>query len=451
MLEVLRQYAEEKLGENPPEWEETHDRHCGYCAAFLHDRESRLKGAGQKEALEDIADEIENVRAAWQWAVAHGKAQNIDQSQESLYLFYSMRNWFQEGIETCGKAVEKLRSMRDDRGDLAQEQSLVLGRLLARQGYLCDRVCQFDQAKELLQESLTIFLRLEIRSETALPLRGLARVALDMEEYAEARQLYQESLVIYKENGDLWGVGRCLDSLGFIALCLEELYEAKRLLQEGAAISKKIGDQWGTAWCLADLGFTTLLLKEYREARQLLQESRATCERIGDWQGVATSLGYLALVAVGMQEYHEARQIYQKSIATWQEVGYQQGIAYTLVDLGFFLYMREEYAEARQCLQEALETALNAQLVPTVMRALAGMVTLLTKEGRKSEACNLIDHILHHPAIHGKVTDSTQQLFSSADISLLVYARHTPAIYAEFMSGVQEVKHRVEQMLYESA
>ncbi len=451
ILEVLRQYAEEKLKESLQDWEETHDRHCGYYAAFLHVRESHLKGARQTEALGEIAEEIENVRAAWQWAVTHGKSQEIDQSQESLHLFYNIRNWFQEGAETLGKAAEKLRSMSDDRGSPTEEQAVILGKLLSRQGYFCDRLWQFDKAKELLQTSLSIFHRLGARGETAFSLRSLARVALDTENYAKARQLYQASLAVYLENDDRWGVARCLNSLGYIALRLEEYYEARRLLQEGVVISKEIGDQWGTAYCLNDLGFVALTLEEYQEAEHLLQDSLATYKGIGDRQGVATSLGYLGVVAVGMGEYHEARQNYKRSIATWQEIGYQQEVAYTFVDLGLVLYILGEYQEARNCLQEALKTALDAQSVFAAVKALAGMVTLLIREGKKSMAIDLVDHILHHPAIYGKFKDSTKQAFSSVDTSLRVYARHNPAIYAEFMSGVQEIKTWVGQSMREPA
>jgi tetratricopeptide (TPR) repeat protein len=108
-------------------------------------------------------------------------------------------------------------------------------------------------------------------------------------------------------------------------------------------------------------------LNDYVEAVQLLQESLGIYNQIGDWRGMATSQGYLALLMMEKGEYHEAKQIYCKSIATWQEVGYLQGSAYALVDLGFFLHMAKEYTEARRCLQQALDTALDAQMVPTIM------------------------------------------------------------------------------------
>lgn len=446
ILETLRKYIGARLGEHPQEYEDAYSRHAEYYAAFLQAREPQLKGSRQIEALEEISEDIENIRMTWQWMVTHEKLLEIDHSQESLYLFFSMRSWLQEGVDVFGRAVEKLRSIVADGEKPAEQNAVILARLLARQGYFCDRLYRCDIARELLQESLLIFSRLKIRGEMATPLRGLARVSLDMEDYAEARRLFQASLEIYKENGHQWGMVRCLDSLGFLDLILEEYSEARRKLEDGVTISKETGDQWGMAWCLMDLGFLALIQREYEEAEQVLQECLTTCRKIGDWQGIATTLSYLALVAVGRGEYQEARLIYQREIASWQELGYPLGVAYALVDLGFFLYMLEEYDEARKYLQEALENALIVQSVPTIIRSLAGVVTLLMKEGERDKAFELIERTFYHPVVYGKVKDITRQFFSSADISLQVYAQHNPVLYREFMNGIQEI-NRVGQII----
>ncbi|HLO30924.1 MAG TPA: tetratricopeptide repeat protein [Anaerolineales bacterium] len=445
ILETLRKYVREKLGEDPRIYQETHNRHAEYYAAFLQAREARLKGIRQIEALEEISREIENIRLAWQCMVSHGNYLEIDRSQESLYLYYSMRSWLHEGVEVFGRAVETLRSLVAIGEEPAGQKAMILARLLARQGYFYDRIGRYEIARELLQESLSIFGDLGIQDEMALPLRALARVSLDLEDYAEARRLFEASLEIYKQKDDQWGVVRCLDSLGFIALYLEEYSQARQRLERGLLISKETGDQWGTAWCLMDLGFLALIQRKHEEAELVLQECLTTCSKIGDYQGIATTLSYLALVAVGRGEYQEARQIYQREIASWQEFGYQQGVTYALMDLGLLLFMLEEYSEARKYLQDALDMALIVQSVPMIMRSLAGVVTLMMKE-EKDEAFELIERTLYHPIVYEKVKDVTRQLFSSIDISLQVYAQHNPVLYREFMNGIQEI-NKVSQAI----
>jgi tetratricopeptide (TPR) repeat protein len=169
ILETLRKYVAEKLAEDPPAYQETHRQHAEYYAAFLQAREAHLKGIRQIEALEEISDEIENIRLAWQHMALHGNDRGIDQSQESLYLYYGMRSWLHEGVEVFGRAVDRLRSLVAEGGEAARQKAVILARLLARQGYFCDRIGRYDSAREALQESLSIFRDLGIQDETAMP------------------------------------------------------------------------------------------------------------------------------------------------------------------------------------------------------------------------------------------------------------------------------------------
>ncbi|MGQ0601189.1 MAG: BTAD domain-containing putative transcriptional regulator, partial [Anaerolineales bacterium] len=59
--EVLRQFALEQLHRSAPEAEQTTAEHCAYYAAFLQQREARLKAGQQKETLAEIEAEMENV------------------------------------------------------------------------------------------------------------------------------------------------------------------------------------------------------------------------------------------------------------------------------------------------------------------------------------------------------------------------------------------------------
>jgi len=71
--ELLRQYAAEKLRKVPAEDAAARDSHCAYYAGFLQGREAQLLGRGQRQALAEIGAEIENVRTAWDWAVARAR------------------------------------------------------------------------------------------------------------------------------------------------------------------------------------------------------------------------------------------------------------------------------------------------------------------------------------------------------------------------------------------
>jgi predicted ATPase/DNA-binding SARP family transcriptional activator len=116
--ELLRQFGAERLAKLPAEEAAARDRHCTYFATFLKHKEADLVVQNQGMALAEIETELGNVRAAWDWAVAQGKLEEIDQSMESLCEFYRIRGGLDEGFETFNPAVlalgwEGLRTPED--------------------------------------------------------------------------------------------------------------------------------------------------------------------------------------------------------------------------------------------------------------------------------------------------------------------------------------------------
>ncbi len=105
--EFLRQYAEAEL-EAADQTVAILSLHCTYYTDFLHQREPDLKGRRQVAALDEIESNFENVRAAWQWAVAQRSYEAISRALESLYWFCEMRNRFQEGLELLRLGREQL-------------------------------------------------------------------------------------------------------------------------------------------------------------------------------------------------------------------------------------------------------------------------------------------------------------------------------------------------------
>lgn len=361
MLEVLRQHAAEKLQDK----DKIHDLHCEYYAQFLCQRHDHLKGKNQKEALEEIGQEIENVRAGWQWAVQRGNTEAIVKSMKSLALFYEMRSWFQEGEEIFGKAAERWGGME------GAPDELILGQVLARQGRFCQLGFRLAKAKELFHQSLSIFRRLGARKEMAFPLRSVGSIAWRLGEQAEAEQLLQESLTIYKESDDRWGTAVCLSALANVV---------------------------------------TFMRKEYTAGKQLYQDSLAIFEELGDQRRVANTLSNLGRVAEDMGEYAEAKQLHQKALMLFKKVGDPWAIANGLNNLGFAFYGLEDCQEAQRCFRQALEIATDLQLTDIAQEALVGIATLVKKQGDEEQALELVVVVLDYPTIHVEVKARAESL-----------------------------------------
>ena len=94
--ELLRQFGAERLAHDSITETSVRDRHCAHFAAFLHQKEAGLRGSNQGQALAEIELELDNVRAAWQWAVAQDKVEEIDQTMESLCEYHRIRGRIDE-------------------------------------------------------------------------------------------------------------------------------------------------------------------------------------------------------------------------------------------------------------------------------------------------------------------------------------------------------------------
>ena len=86
LLELLRQYAAERL-ERAGEVGGAASRHASYYCELLAARTVDLRGAGQQAALVAIGAEIDQIRAAWQYAVAAADVTAIELAIDGLFHF----------------------------------------------------------------------------------------------------------------------------------------------------------------------------------------------------------------------------------------------------------------------------------------------------------------------------------------------------------------------------
>jgi predicted ATPase/transcriptional regulator with XRE-family HTH domain len=106
--ELLRQYAAERLEQLGGEGAGARERHCTYYTDFLAQRADDVIGRRQREALQEIAAELENVHAAWHHAIQHRRIVAIQPAAYTFYLFLDYRSRYQEGADLFAEAVRLL-------------------------------------------------------------------------------------------------------------------------------------------------------------------------------------------------------------------------------------------------------------------------------------------------------------------------------------------------------
>jgi hypothetical protein len=242
--ELLRQYAAEKLGQSPSEREAVHARHCAYYAAALQGWGSDIKGPRQLAALEEMDLEIENARAAWNWAVQQGNVPCLDQATEGLFLFYEWRGRYLEG-EVASHAAENALA----EGKTA-DALRVRAKILAWEGVFNRHLGRNDVARDMAEQSLALLGAPEladqdIRAERAIILRDLGFVTGTYFASEEAPRRFRQSLSLVRALGDRWETAHVMFLFGHTvsSLATGEYCEAQEMLQASLAIFRSLGDR----------------------------------------------------------------------------------------------------------------------------------------------------------------------------------------------------------------
>ena len=207
MLETIHEYAWERLRESP-DAEELRRRHCEHFVALAERSEPRFDDEHQATALRQFDVELDNVRAAHEWALEAGEP------ALALRLASALSHYW----DYTGKGLEALRLLS---AALAQREPIgneLRARALLASGIAAQQLSDCEAADGYLMESLTLFRRLELLSGQAESLLWLAASALLQGDLVRAESLAEEGIALARSAGDKHLLGRALNTLGTIAL-----------------------------------------------------------------------------------------------------------------------------------------------------------------------------------------------------------------------------------------
>lgn len=415
MLETIRQFAAEKLSENARVGYTTRERHSSYYAEFLRERFEGLR-RGQVQTLAQVTEEIENVRAAWQWMTTHGKFEHIATALDGLALFYDTRNWFQEGEVMLRQAVQALSATELP---ASAERQRLLGKALVWQGVFAFRLAKFSHAEELLHAGLAIARALNQGSDMAFALNNLGNVADRMGDLSRTIEFLRESVARAREAGDVWEETRALNNLGYALHLRGETIEAQHILEETLARRRQLGDQPGIARTLINLGLIAAAAADkYSQAEKYYRESLAIFRALDVRMGMAICLNNLGYLAYRQRQYAQARDLYQQALALRREMADQWGVAIALENLGMVACATGEYAQAREYLHDALRIAVEIQATRCIVETLVSVAALWAKEGKPERAVELLGVALAHPALDAEYKATGQTLLRELQTAL---------------------------------
>ncbi|MBN1876458.1 MAG: tetratricopeptide repeat protein [Anaerolineae bacterium] len=354
--EILRQYAEEQLATMPEQSDAVHDRHCDYYLDLLRRLEPALKGPGrdvtfgQLAALDTIQQDLENIRAAWRWAIAHSKMAAMHAAIFSLGMFCDIRSRFREGLELFGEA-----STTFSRPGIEVDPEF-LGLILGIQGECLMRL-SMPESLEVLQRSLLLLDAICPGPALAL-VNVLSSYAVTWHTPEEIGQRLDNSLVFYQTQNNLWGMALTLDimALNLDLLIHHDREAARQHAHQSLELRRQIGDRWGTAISLFTLGVIAESSGGLPDARRYYQESLSVRQELKDVYGVAYCIHNVGRILYQLGEVDTARQLQLQSLTSLRDVGALHGIPDVLQTLAVIAHDRGNLQEAKSLLLEASTT-----------------------------------------------------------------------------------------------
>jgi predicted ATPase/DNA-binding SARP family transcriptional activator/Tfp pilus assembly protein PilF len=361
--ELLRQYGAGKLAQDPESEAAIRDRHSAFYCAALGVWEGDIKGARQRVALAEIEADLENVRSAWAWAVAHIQVERLDQAINGLGLVYLYLVQFQNGETSFTLAQEQMTS-GISQAAMATSDALRAQRVLAKvmlwRSLFSFRLGHWELAKTLVEQSRALLdnpslADQDTRTERAI-LLGLMRWAA-APNWEAVRRYLEESLSLFQAVGDQWNAAWRARWLGDVYRSLGDYDQARTMFEESLASFRALGCLGDASNVLNALGWWAWDICDYDRAKRYYKESLALSQTEDYPYRSGTALRNLGALALFQGHFETAVSYLRKTIAICREIGIRGVVAARLSNLAAAFWLSGDFDQAYVTIGEGMTIA----------------------------------------------------------------------------------------------
>jgi len=421
--ELLRQYAAEQLAENEAEVTATLSRHADYYINFLHGRRADITAGRQIGAINEIKEELGNIRNAWLWVVENVDVLAIQKAADTMGCFYQYSCRYLEGFRLFVQAVEVLEAQPSSRdNDFALLCTLLYrGWFSLRFGFIEMTEAGHLQSEEILE-------RLDIpprEGATSDPFSFLAIIALVRGDYETAVAHAEAARQRSETNQDLLNLVFAIHILSDAYLGQGKLEMARQFAQQSYTINKKIKDDWYLAYILNTLGQIATLSGDNVSAKSYFQKSYEIRQAFEDVQGMALASANLGNIALKEQALAEAVERFGESHRIYQEINDKGGLAAADKGLGVVTMQQGDYETAREYFQEAVALCIEIKYHSFLPGLMVDIAEFFWQVGQRERPITILAFTTNHSA-----ADHTTKL--NAEQKLDTYRQNvSPSLFAK--------------------
>ncbi|HCP45561.1 MAG TPA: hypothetical protein DIU15_05945, partial [Deltaproteobacteria bacterium] len=261
----IQEYAAQKLG---AETATTALRHAQHFASLGEEGflES-LYTHGGAERQRVLANELENLLASVNAALAHGAPETAANCALAAGTIFHVHGPFSDGIALLERVLEQPAS------------SQALGRLTLEVGWLLFRRGRVSASEQRIRQALAIHRQAGNRRGEGIAVGRLANIYREQGRIPESLEHYHQALAIHREVGNRPFEGRVLGGIAWHHRQQGHYVEALNHYQQSLAIHREVGNRQSEginfrnlALCYHDQGRYSEALEHYHQAIHVARE-----------------------------------------------------------------------------------------------------------------------------------------------------------------------------------
>lgn len=297
MLETIREYAAEKLRQ-AGEDRSVRNRHLAFFLDLSEQAEPNLEQGQPHVLLDRLETELDNVRAAVEWALEDA------QPVAALRLVAALRRFWMPLSAHRSEGVERLTEIlaRPDAKTPTRARLKALNAYL----FLLWPTRELTGAQAFLEEALALAAKLGDRRNLARALWLSAVGAIERGDSMLARSSLQQSIELYHELGDERGMAMSLSLLGDVAMLQGDYAHAEASYEEAIPRLREARDFTFLAMPLRRLGQLAMYHGDKARSARLIKESLISNWSVHDYVGVGGCLAAFAALSMAQGQNERA-------------------------------------------------------------------------------------------------------------------------------------------------
>lgn len=310
MLQTIREYALERAaGEG--RLDDIAGRHARFFATLARRAAPGFLGPGQREWIERIAADHDNIRAALRWSLDRDEHETLLQLCGSMWGFWDRVGSVAEAADWLSQALEQTK---DDRSVLRAAVACGAGCVALSCGDSDRSIALLESARSLSHDLG------DVRGE-AWSANNLGLTLADDGRLDEAEALHEQSLALARQVDDRWLIASVSLNLGNIAYFRQEWDRALALEQEALQLSDELGDTWRGALALMNIGLIYVEQHQGQPARAHLAEALGRFRHIGSRRYLPDVLEGFSAIAAFDGDVEAAGKLFGAAESLREELG----------------------------------------------------------------------------------------------------------------------------------